>query len=117
MQDESKATYDPICGDEHAKIDWSKPAQEVYNLIRGCDPQPAAHTTWQGKIARIFDARLHTGNSSAPTGQVTGIGGEEITIALNGGTLTVKRMRGEGAKINGAEFAKQVELKVGDRLG
>ena len=117
VQDESKATYDPPCTDEHAKIDWSKPAQEVYNLIRGCDPQPGAHTTWQGKIARIFDARLHTGNSSAQTGQVTGIGGEEITIALNGGTLTVKRMRGEGAKISGAEFAKQVELKVGDRLG
>ena len=117
VQDESQASYDPICGDEHAKIDWSKPAQEVYNLIRGCDPQPGAHTTWQGKIARIFDARLHTGNSSAPMGQITGIGGEEITIALNGGTFTVKRMRGEGAKISGAEFAKQVELKVGDRLG
>ncbi len=57
VQDESKATYDPPCGDEHAKIDWSKPAQEVYNLIRGCDPQPGAHTTWQGKMVRIFDAR------------------------------------------------------------
>ena len=117
VQDESKATYDPPCGDEHAKIDWSKPAQEVYNLIRGCDPQPGAHSTWQGKMVRIFDARLQTGNSSAPTGQVTGIGGEEITIALNGGALTAKKFRAEGAKISGAEFAKQVDLKVGGRLG
>ncbi len=117
VQDESKATYDPPCGDEHAGIDWSKPAQEVYNLIRGCDPQPGAHTAWQGKMVRIFDARIQTGNNSAPAGQVTGIGAEEITIALNGGTLTVKRMRGEGAKISGTEFAKQVDLKVGDRLG
>jgi methionyl-tRNA formyltransferase len=117
VQDESKATYDPPCRDEHAKIDWSKPAQEVYNLIRGCDPQPGAHTSWQEKMVRIFDARLEKGANSAAAGQVTGIGGEEITIALNGGTLTVKRMRGEGAKISGAEFAKQVDLKVGDRLG
>lgn len=117
VQDESKATYDPPCRDEHAKIDWSKPAQEVYNLIRGCDPQPGAHTIWQGKMVRIFDARLQKGANSAAAGQVTGIGGEEITIALNGGTLTVKRMRGEGAKISGAEFAKQAGLKVGDRLG
>ena len=117
VQDESKATYDPPCGDEHAKIDWSKPAQEIYNLIRGCDPQPGAHTTWQGKMVRIFDARLQANASSMAVGRVTGIDGEEIVIALNGGTLSIKRMRGEGAKISGAEFAKQVELKVGDRLG
>jgi methionyl-tRNA formyltransferase len=117
VQDASKATYDPPCRDEHAKIDWSKPAQEVYNLIRGCDPQPGAHTTYDGKMVRIFDARLQKDANSAAAGQVTGIGGEEITVALNGGTLTVKRMRGEGAKISGAEFAKQVDLKVGDRLG
>jgi methionyl-tRNA formyltransferase len=116
VQDESKATYDPPCRDEHAKIDWSKPAQEVYNLIRGCDPQPGAHTTWEGKMVRIFDARLQNGATSAAAGQITGIGGEEITVALSGGTLTVKRMRGEGAKISAAEFAKQVDLKVGDRL-
>ncbi|MCE3243010.1 MAG: hypothetical protein K0Q83_3517, partial [Deltaproteobacteria bacterium] len=53
----------------------------------------------------------------AEAGQVTGIGAEEITIAVTGGTLTVKRVRGEAGKINGAEFAKQVDLKVGDRLG
>jgi methionyl-tRNA formyltransferase len=117
VQDESKATYDPPCRDEHAKIDWAKPAQEVYNLIRGCDPQPGAHTTWQGKMVRIFDTRLQSGTSSAPAGQVTGIGAEEITIALNDGTLTVKKLRGDGAKISGAEFARQANLKIGDRLG
>jgi methionyl-tRNA formyltransferase len=97
VQDESKANYDPICGDAHAKIDWSKPAQEIYNLIRGCDPQPGAHTTYNGKMVRI--------------------GAEEISIALNGGTLTAKKLRGEGAKVSGAEFSKQAGLKVGDRLG
>ena len=116
VQDESNANYDPPCSDAHAKIDWSKPAQEVYDLIRGCDPQPGAHSTFNGKMVRLFDARLHSGNSSAPAGQVSGIGAEEITIALNGGTLTAKRLRGEGAKISGAEFAKQVDLKVGARL-
>ena len=117
VQDESKANYDPICKDEHAKIDWSNPAQEVYNLIRGCDPQPGAHTTYNGKMARIFDARLQTGNNSAPAGHVTAIGAEDITVALNGGTLTVKKARGDGAKVSGAEFAKQAGLNVGDRLG
>jgi methionyl-tRNA formyltransferase len=117
VQDESKATYDPPCRDEHAKIDWSKLATEVYNLIRGCDPQPGAHTTWQGKMVRIFDARLQYSADNAHAGQVIGIGAEEITVALNGSSLTVKRVRGEGAKIGAAEFARQAGLKVGDRLG
>ena len=117
VQDESKASYDPPCRDEHAKIDWTKPAEQVYNLIRGCDPQPGAHTTWHGKMVRIFDAKLKQESQSLPLGQVTAIGADDITIALNGGTLTVKKVRGEGAKISGAEFAKQVDLKIGDRLG
>jgi methionyl-tRNA formyltransferase len=117
VQDETKASYDPPCGDEHAKIDWSKPAQEVYNLIRGCDPQPGAYTTYNGKMVRIFDARLQNGTNSPPPGQITGVGDEEITIALKGGTLMVKRMRGDGAKVSGAELAKQLGLKIGDCLG
>jgi len=117
VQDESKATYDPPCGDEHAKIDWSKPANELYNLIRGCDPQPGAHSIWQGKRVRIFDARLRAGDVSAAPGEVIAIGADEIAVALEGGTLAVKRMRGEGGKISATEFAEQVDLKVGDRLG
>lgn len=117
VQDESRANYDPICTDAHGKIDWSKPAQEVYNLVRGCDPQPGARTTHDGKRVRLFDARLRLGNSAAPAGQVTEVGAEDISIALDGGTLIVKKARGDGAKVSAGEFAKQAGLKVGDRLG
>jgi len=117
VQDESKASYDPPCRDEHAKIDWSKPALEVHNLIRGCDPQPGAHATYDGKMVRIFDARLQNGANRATAGQVTDIGTNEITIALNGGSLAVKRVRGQGAKMSAAEFARQSGWKIGAQLG
>ena len=51
-QDESKATYEPPCRDEHAKIDFTKPAREIFNLVRGCDPQP-------GAFRRLSDKRVH----------------------------------------------------------
>jgi methionyl-tRNA formyltransferase len=117
VQDESQATYDPPCRDEHARIDWSKPAQQVYNLVRGCDPQPGAHGIHNDKIVRLFDARLQINNGSAPAGEITAVGADEIAVALNGGTLKVKRMRGDGAKIGAVEYARQSGLKVGDRLG
>ncbi len=116
-QDDSKASYDPPCRDEHAKIDWLRPAQEVYNLIRGCDPQPGAHTLWQGKMVRLFDCRLRRENAASAPGTVRAIDGENLNVALNGGTLMVNKMRGDGAKIAAAEFAPQAGLKVGDRLG
>jgi methionyl-tRNA formyltransferase len=117
VQDESRATYDPPCRDEHARIDWSRPAPDVYNLIRGCDPQPGAHATWQGKMVRIFDCRLQRGDVAAAPGQITDIGVEAVNVALSGGTLIVKRLRGDGGKIAAAEYAKHADLSVGDRLG
>jgi methionyl-tRNA formyltransferase len=85
-------------------------------LVRGCDPQPGAHTTYKGKIVRLFDARSQADANQAPAGEVIGIGAELI-VALDGGTLTVKRMRADGGKIAAAEFAQEVGLKVGERLG
>lgn len=115
-QDESQATYDPLCRDEHARIDWSRPAQEVYNLIRGCDPQPGAHSTWQGKMVRFYDCRLQQDAGSAPPGQVIEIDKESLSVAVPGGKIVVRRMKGEGGKVAAAEFAGQVGLRVGGQL-
>ena len=116
IQDESRANYDPPCGDEHAKIDWLKSAQEVYNLIRGCDPQPGAHTTWKGKMVRLYECRLEQTQPSAQPGQVVAIDGENLCIAAPGGTIVAKKARGEGGKVTAAEFAKQASLQVGEKF-
>lgn len=116
VQDESRANYDPPCGDEHARINWSKSAQEVYNLIRGCDPQPGAHAIWQGKMVRFYDCRLRREATTAAPGQVVAIGQEELQVAAPGGVILAKKVRGEGGKVTGAEFAKQAGLGVGAQL-
>jgi methionyl-tRNA formyltransferase len=116
-QDETQANYDPLCRDEHAGIDWSRPAQEVYNLIRGCDPQPGAYTKWQGKMLRLYDCRLQRNGETASPGQVVEIGNETISIAAPGGVIVAKKVRGEGGKVAAAEFAKQAGLRSHDRLG
>jgi len=116
VQDESKANYDPPCGDEHARIDWSKPAQEVYNLIRGCDPQPGAHTTWQGKMVRFYDCRLRREATTTSPGQIVEIGNESMSVAVPGGVIVASKVRGEGGKITAADFAKQAGLQVGAQL-
>src|SRR5204863_395934 len=79
--DESGASYDPLCRDEHARIDWSRPAAEVHNLIRGCDPQPGAHTVWRGAPLRLYEPRRVEAPAGAVPGTVVSIGAEGLTVA------------------------------------
>lgn len=118
-QDESQATYDQLCRDEHAGISWSQPVQQVYNLIRGCDPQPGAYTTWQGKRVRVYDCRLHPGQQGKTPGEVIGVESGGFVVAAQGGGILVRRVRSEGSdkKISAAEFAAAAEVEPGSQLG
>lgn len=117
-QDESSATYEPPCDQQHAGIDWSKPATEVYNLIRGCDPQPGAHSTFAGRKVQFYQASMIEAGENIPAGQVIGVNEEEIVVALEGAALKIGKMRREtGAKVNAGEFAREMDLKVGMRFG
>lgn len=114
-QDESQATYDPLLRDEHAAVDWSRPAAEVHDLIRGSDPQPGAHTRWRGAVLRLFEPRRVDG-TGAP-GTVLAVAGGGVTIAAAGGAVRVARARTDGAKAPAAEIAAALGITPGVRLG
>jgi methionyl-tRNA formyltransferase len=116
-QEDSLATYEPPCDDKYAGIYWSKPALEVYNLIRGCDPQPGAYATLEGRKVRFYEVELIDAAEETSPGQIISIKEGEVLVALNGGVLKVGKMKGEkGAKISAAEFAEAAHLKQGMRL-
>jgi len=57
-QDHSKATYSIWRNAEDCAIDWSKPAIEIYNLIRAVShPYPGAFSILGGKLVRIWRCR------------------------------------------------------------
>jgi methionyl-tRNA formyltransferase len=116
-QDESCATYDPLCRDEHAAIDWSRPAAEVHDLIRGCDPQPGAHTTWRGERLRFYEPHRVDAPAAAPPGTVLAITPEGLTITARDGAVRCARARNGGTKAAAAEVAAAVGLEPGARLG
>lgn len=117
-QDNSQATYEPLCREQHGIIDWAKPAREVYNLIRGTNPQPGASTTWQGQKLKIFDSELIKSAPLGAPGEVTSISEEGFVVACGGGSILVKRVQPAGSgKLSAVEFIKNAKLKKGDRLG
>lgn len=116
-QDEAHATYEGWCRKQDAEIDWSKPFGEVYNLIRGTNPQPGAWTTHQGKTVQVFDAAQRKTKGGTP-GEITAVDDEGITVAATGGQIQILRVRPEGEKkVPAGEFASGHGLRIGDRLG
>ncbi len=116
-QPEEGATYEPPCSDRVAAIDWKKPGQETYNLIRGCDPQPGAHSYWQGEKIRFYSARLLHEPTEEALGTVVQVDSGGIQIAVDGGKLVVGKVRAEtGGKVEAAAFATEKGLKVGERF-
>ncbi len=117
-QDDSKATYEPPCDDRVASIDFTKSVHEVYNLIRGCDPQPGAYTTYKGKKIRFYDARKKLLAVDAKEGEVVAIAKEGLEIAVKEGCIAIGKLRvDKGDKIGPLEFVQSLEIKVGERIG
>jgi methionyl-tRNA formyltransferase len=65
-QNDAEATYAPILKREDGWIDWLRPAQEIFNRIRGFDPWPGAYTSFRGKRLHVRRAHPLTGVSLAP---------------------------------------------------
>lgn len=119
VQDEWRATYERPCREAEAEIDWSRPAGETYNLIRGCNPQPGAWTVYRDSKVKVFDCeRAESRGDGAKAGTVLEIEDDAFLIALPRAVLRVKRVQAQGgAKIPAAQYAADSGLATGDRLG
>jgi methionyl-tRNA formyltransferase len=117
-QDNSKATYEPLCREEDAVINWARSAQKVYDLIRGANPKPGASTTWQGQRFKIFGSRLLESSPSAMSGEIITISEEGFLVACQDGTIMVNEVQPVGSgKISAATFSEEASLNKGSRLG
>jgi len=114
-QDESQATYESWCKKADAEIDWSKPVDEVYNLIRGANPQPGAWSLFEGNELKIFDC-AKVDADGAP-GEVLDVTEDSFTVGAEGGGIQIKRVRPhDDKKISAADFIANSGLAKGARL-
>ncbi|HVN27041.1 MAG TPA: methionyl-tRNA formyltransferase [Candidatus Binataceae bacterium] len=118
IQDESHATYEPICRDEHARVDFAKPAHQVHDLIRGCDPQPGAYVEADGGRVRLYEPSLESDGAGAAAGTILSIDANGMKLALAGGAVTIKRARmdADAKKVAPAELMASGAIRIGMRL-
>jgi methionyl-tRNA formyltransferase len=117
-QDESQATYEGLCTEKDAIIDWSAPIDKVYNLIRGTNPQPGATTYLHGKKLKIFDAKPVYDMGGGVPGEIVDSRTDGFVVSLKpGGILVQKVQMDKSPKVEATEFARQAGLAPGNRLG
>jgi methionyl-tRNA formyltransferase len=116
-QDHSKATYEGWCRGDLVRINWHLPTQTTWNLIRGCNPQPGAWTTFEDTRLNVFDSKkVHEAKSVQP-GQVVAVTDAGIQVATSQGQILIERLRPEkGKKVAATEWAAEVGLKPGARF-
>ena len=111
-QDESLASYEGWFHEDESRIHWAHHVDQVYNLIRACNPAPGAWTVLDGVRTWLYDARKHPvrthGDVAGKPGEIAAISDTSITINAHGGRIEVLKLRPEGGKKMGAgDYARQ----------
>jgi len=119
VQDERRATYEGWVKEAESEIRWAVHVDQVYDLIRGCNPAPGAWTMLEGKRLQIFDARkISAGTFGALRGKMNGsivaASAESFTVCGQGGFIEVLRCRwGDGKKLGGGEAGLRPGMVLG----
>jgi len=119
VQNDAEATHAAKILKEDTMVDFTKSANEVFNLIRGLSPVPLAVThTPDGKLLKLVSAKKTDVTSDAVPGTVVSLDGGAITVACGDGCIAItgvvpegKGKMGADAYINGRKIAVSDILK------
>lgn len=119
-QNDAEATLAPILKKEDGLIDWSNPAPQIYNRLRGFTPWPGAYTNFRGQQMSIIAACPVEGPKLSPGAlkvdkrrTFAGCGGN-TTLELLQVQLAGKKSMSAEAFVNGYRPAENERL--GDQI-
>ena len=103
---------------DDCRIDWNKPATEVFNFIRGLSPYPGAFTELQNEegekmTLKIFNTRKHL-ELIIPAGELLISTKNETFIGCEDGALEILEIQAEGRKrMKTIDFLRGFPLNIG----
>ena len=104
-QDGSKATMAPLLKKENGLIDWTLPAVEIHNRVRGLSPWPGAYGFLDNKMVKIITTEAIAGNGEA--GLLYARDKNILEAGTGSGLLHILSLQPEGKKpMTAAEFMR-----------
>lgn len=121
-QDETRVVFAPKLEKAEGRIDWSQPARDIRNRIRGLNPWPGAFTYLPIRtpppLLKIHQASLADLASAHAPGTVITAGPRGLIVACGGGALALERVQPEGRPVMDAgAFCCGYRLQPGLQLG
>ncbi|WP_208996056.1 methionyl-tRNA formyltransferase [Pseudovibrio ascidiaceicola] len=119
-QPEEGVTYAKKIQKSETRIDWSLPAEQVHNHIRGLSPFPGAWCEMElgGKNPeRVKILRSSLTDGSGAAGKVLVVDDTTLTIACGSGAIKLVQVQRAGKKAMSAEeFLRGSKLSAGDTV-
>lgn len=118
-QDESEVTYSPMISKEQEKINWSRPATEISNLVRALRPAPGAYSLLGKDRFKIWDTEILNEETEKEPGTIIKLDKEDFYVACSDGTvLSLTSVQPAGKKrMDVVDFLAGTDLEVGDQFG
>jgi methionyl-tRNA formyltransferase len=120
------ASSAPMLKKEDGRVDWSRPAEEIFNRIRGFAPWPGAYTSFRGQTCHIWGepASNELDEVNAQKGEAGGAGSllaqrDGALVRCGGATyLRLLSVKLEGRKqVSAGEFKNGAHLHSGEHFG
>ncbi len=118
-QDEVLFTTAPKITKEFCKINWDNDANTIYNFIRGLAPYPAAYTSLDGKLIKIYKTikAADSNNQNYQAGKIN-VNNGSIFVECKDGLLEILSLQMEGKKKLGSkEFLNGFSIPSGATFG
>ena len=112
VQDDEQSTYASMMKKEDGRIDWSRPAREVHDHVRGLDPWPGAYTTVNGELLKLAETSLEA--AEGLPGSVIAADKNGVCVACGSGSLRIQQLQLAGRKrLAAADFLRGCPLEAG----
>lgn len=117
-QDHEKATYVKKISKSMGDIDWTMDAEVIERLIRGLNPWPSAYTRLNGKMLKIWQAKVIESNrEGAEPGQILEASGDTLSVQTGNGILSIEELQLEGKKrMDTAAFLRGFPVETGFKM-
>ncbi|MDF1504241.1 methionyl-tRNA formyltransferase [Roseisolibacter sp. H3M3-2] len=116
-QDDARATYAPKTERAHARLDWTRPAEDVARAIRAYDPRPGAFGVLRGADVKLFGARpipVEERPDVTP-GEVIALGPDGMDVKCGEDAVRVAYAQPAGkARLPVADWARGRGVELGD---
>ena len=86
-QDDAQATMAPLLKKEDGVVDWTLPAAEIANRVRGLSPWPGAYTYVNGERWVLWRVAVGEEVSGSAPGTVTKVSKDRVEVATGEGTI------------------------------